>query len=84
MLKRDLYFELWDLASDGIYFFENEGDQKDVIHFLDFKNGEIQTVSDPKAGPRRVGLELTPDERWFLFSTFEIPRTDLMLVENFQ
>ena len=75
-------------AADGIYFIEigtrlYGGSTGNSLKFFSFANGTAEKVADVKLNPQ-VGLSLSPDGRYILFSQIDPFVCDLMLVENFR
>jgi len=75
-------------AADGIYFIEigtrlYGGSIGNSLKFFSFANGTAEKVADVKLNPQ-VGLSLSPDGRYILFSQIDPFMCDLMLVENFR
>jgi hypothetical protein len=77
------------VVADGIYFIEPgppgyEGWIKgNSLKFFSFAKGTDEKVFDIKYLPA-VGLSLSPDGRYILFSQVDPFEVDLMLVENFR
>ena len=76
------------LAADGIYFVEigtrlYGGSIGNSLKFFSFAKGTAEKVFDIKYLPA-VGLSLSPDGRYVLFSQVDPFGVDLMLVENFR
>ena len=73
------------VANNGIYFLdENYGSNAPAsIDFFDFVSGKTKLVI--KTGkPISMGLAVSPDQRWLLFTEVEYLGSDLMLVDNFR
>jgi Tol biopolymer transport system component/DNA-binding winged helix-turn-helix (wHTH) protein len=70
----------WTLIRDGIYFcpanpFGN-------VSFFDFATRHIHSVFEAEQAP--LGLSVSPDGRYMLYSQVGEIRSDIMLVENFR
>jgi len=75
--------ENYAVADKGIYFmpgkwYENSNSS---IAFFDFASGKTTLILQTK--PTFLGLAISPDKRWLLFTLVEHLGSDLMLVENF-
>jgi hypothetical protein len=53
------------------------------LKFFSFASGTVEKVGDVKLNPQ-VGLSVSPDSRYVLFSQIDPFVCDLMLVENFR
>jgi WD40 repeat protein len=67
------------VTDEGIYLTKTDG----TLELFDIASGK------PKAIVRidrrwNLGLTISPDHRWILFSQWEQVSSDLMLVENFR
>lgn len=76
------------VAADGIYFIEIGrrlfvGSTGNSLKFFSFARGTTEKVADIKLNPH-VGLSVSPDGRYVLFSQMDPFVQDLMLVENFR
>ena len=76
------------LAEEGIYFIPGESPSLKtradyVIKFFSFSNEKIHTVAQLEKHPF-IGLTVSPDGRWLLYSQTDHSGTDLMLVEAFR
>ncbi len=71
------------VAPDGIFFVPGPADGAWSIRFFSFKTGATTFVA-PMDGPAAMGLSLSPDGRYILYSETEQQNTELMLVENFR
>jgi hypothetical protein len=74
-------------AAKGIYFIQigtrvGVGSTGNSLKFFSFANGTSEKVADIKLNPQ-VGLSVSPDGRYVLFSQIDPFVCDLMLVENF-
>jgi eukaryotic-like serine/threonine-protein kinase len=76
------------VAAEGIYFIEigrrlYVGTTGNSLKFFSFAKGTTEKVADIKLNPQ-VGLSVSPDGRYVLFSQLDPFVCDLMLVENFR
>ncbi|MGI8785982.1 MAG: protein kinase domain-containing protein [Acidobacteriota bacterium] len=67
----------------GIYFLPPAGDGGYSIRLFNFATGSATTVLT-LARPTAVGLAVSPDGRWLLYSQLDREESDLVLVENFR
>lgn len=72
------------LTSQGIYFISAtvEGIPT-AIQFQSFASGQPRQVAELRRPPG-LGLAVSPDKRWLLFSQLDRCDSDLVLVENFR
>jgi len=66
------------VARGGIYFL-----LWPRLQYLDFSSGRSKTILTLQK-PAALGMSLSPDERWLLYSQIDQGGSDLMLVENFR
>jgi Tol biopolymer transport system component/DNA-binding winged helix-turn-helix (wHTH) protein len=71
------------VAPDGIFFVPGHADGTWSIRFFNFQTGAT-TVVAPIEGQAAVGLSLSPDGRYILYSENDQQSSELMLVENFR
>jgi Tol biopolymer transport system component/DNA-binding winged helix-turn-helix (wHTH) protein len=79
--------ENWAVVDDGIYFihFDQYADEEGAILFYDFARGRVKEMA--KLGRHHIlpeGLTVSSDRRSFLYTVWEHPGGDIMLVENFR
>jgi Tol biopolymer transport system component len=73
------------VANGGVYFLDGkyETNAPASIDFFDFASGKTKLVI--KTGkPISIGLAVSRDQRWLLFTEVEYLGSDLMLVDNFR
>jgi hypothetical protein len=63
----------------GIYYMESEG----TIRFLDPESGERRLLGRITKAPD-MGLSVSPDERWLLYTQNDQQGVDIMLAEGFR
>ncbi len=78
------YFGDFIVLEEGIYL-----TKRDSLDFFDFASGKSKSMIENKDFFRQgvailLGLTISPDHRWILFTGWEPPTGDLMLVENFR
>jgi hypothetical protein len=74
------------VTDQGIYFapVRNEaGGGSSVIQFLRLATGKVEVVAAIDKD-LSLGLAVSPDGRWLLYSQIDQATCDLMLVENFR
>jgi Tol biopolymer transport system component len=67
------------VVEEGIYLTKTGG----TLEFFDFASGKSKTILQIDR-PWGLGLTISPDHRWLLFSQWDQVSSDLMLVENFR
>jgi Tol biopolymer transport system component/DNA-binding winged helix-turn-helix (wHTH) protein len=80
----------WDLLDDGIVFLDDGGPDTlgpdgapPTLAFFDFATGEVSHVATtPNGAP--WGISVSPDRRWVIYTGWEPPEADIMLVEGFR
>jgi Tol biopolymer transport system component len=76
------------IVDTGLYFVpERDAAASSTIQFLNFATNQVRTVANFDK-PLNMGLEgglaVSPNRRWLLYTQFDQPGSELMLVENFQ
>ncbi|MSO21757.1 MAG: DUF5050 domain-containing protein [Acidobacteria bacterium] len=74
------------VMDQGIYFILASGDRffsNASIQFYNFASGKTQLIAKLEK-PAHVGLTVSPDRRWILYTQNDESGSDLMLVENFR
>ena len=83
-LIETLFTRTFSVGNKGIYFCApREGSVGSSIRFFDFETGKIREIAMTERQVS-VGLSVSPDERWVLYSQVDQQGSDLMLVENFR
>jgi hypothetical protein len=76
------------VVEQGIYFLTAEKMGRPVIEFFSFTTGrviEVVALAKPfRLATNPVGLSVSPDGRWILYTQEDQRDMDLMLVENFR
>ena len=79
----------WDLVDEGILFLAEEGADPlgpdraapPALSFFDFATGQVSRIAVvPNAAP--WGVSVSPDRRWVIYTGWEPPEADIMLVEG--
>ncbi len=82
------YWSAWTVVEAGIYFLTAEDLSHPSIEFFSFTTGrvtEVGTLTKPfQYWTNPVGLSLSPDGRWILYTQTDRQDNDIMLVENFR
>ena len=71
-------FSQFAVSRGGIYFL-----LWPQLQYFDFSTGETKTILTLQKRPS-LGLSVSPDNRWLLFTQVDQGGSDLMLVENFR
>jgi Tol biopolymer transport system component len=84
VLKEPLnYASDFVVVEEGIYFLSGPGaSAPGVLYLFEFATGALRQIATMKS--LCLGLTISPDRRSILFSQFDQPGSDLMLVENFR
>jgi Tol biopolymer transport system component/DNA-binding winged helix-turn-helix (wHTH) protein len=77
----------WEVVEGGIYFirFDQYNHEEGAILFYDFASGRLKETA--KLGRHHIlgeGFTVSSDRRSFLYTVWEHPGGDIMLVENFR
>ena len=68
----------FDVVKDGIYFIDGSSN----LNFFDTAHGTTRRLGE--LPPGYVGLSVSPDRKWILYTQANPKTSELMLVENFQ
>ena len=69
---------------DGVYYIPHADEHgRYAVHYLDLSTG-VSTSVVPIAGPANLGLSVSPDRRYVVYSQTDVGDSDLMLVEGFR
>jgi hypothetical protein len=71
----------WLITSGGIYF-TDESPNSAVIRYLDFATRKTWDVLHTPR-PLFLGLDISPDKKWLVWSQYDRFDSGLMLVDNF-
>jgi Tol biopolymer transport system component len=74
-------FHNFDVVSDGIYFASAEAQQL-ALRFHSFADARTHTIAALPGG--YVGLSVSPDRKWVLYTADNPAESNLSLVENFR
>jgi hypothetical protein len=79
---------IWELAKDGICFFDWKDALHPLVQFFNFSDRRTKTLYQ---FPRGTSLDtissaitVSPDERWVLYTQHDQAGSNLVLVENFR
>jgi hypothetical protein len=67
----------FDVVDNGLYFLEGPT----TLKFLDAAGRSVTVAHLP---PGYVGLSVSPDRKWIVFSADKPETSELIMVENFQ
>jgi Tol biopolymer transport system component/DNA-binding winged helix-turn-helix (wHTH) protein len=73
----------WAVMSGGIYFIDVEPPAPPLINFFNFATRKVAPIAKLEKTPF-VGLALSPDNRWLLYTQVDQDGSDIMLIENFR
>jgi Tol biopolymer transport system component len=74
----------FEVVDDGIYFIPMPNDDGTAsLQFLSFSSSTVRTITT-LTGQISIGLAVSPDRRWVLYTREDVAGSDLMLVENFR
>ena len=86
-----IYENNWAVVRRGIYFINWQPKRVNpapfALGFFDFstrQTTQITTITGPRGPSQILGLTVSPDERWLLYTQRDQLDYDLMLVENFR
>jgi Tol biopolymer transport system component len=77
----------WGVTEEGLYWLiskQKPGGDEMKIEFYSFDSGEIRTLFQQQTSKSHLDLDLSPDGKWFIYSEWDLPEGDIMLVENFR
>jgi len=75
----------WTVTSQGIYMLTLKPPLAPVIELYSFATGRLARVAElAKGKDYSMGLSVSPDGKWILYSQLDRLDSDLMLVENFR
>src|SRR5262249_15434419 len=75
-------FSAFAVTQNGIYFISERGSQAGLMYFS-FSTGISKAILTIEK-PTHMGLAVSPDEQWLLYSQVDQSGSDLVLVENFR
>ncbi|MGI8961312.1 MAG: TolB family protein [Bryobacteraceae bacterium] len=78
----------WTLTDGGIYFGVVNSSIGPVIKFYSFATHQVAIIKEFSKGTKfpmaAVGLSVSPDGQWIVYSQYDRASSDLMLMENFR
>jgi Tol biopolymer transport system component len=78
------YWSNFAVVEQGIYFIaRSESAAGSPIQFFNFATKKIRPIAATEK-PVHLGVSISPDNRWILYSQLDQAGSDLMLVENFR
>lgn len=80
------FFHYWTAAAGGLYFIPRDPAPQPFLYFFDFQTQQATQVAALRGVKLNhlVGLSVSPDGRWLLYSQVDRNSGDLTLVENFR
>jgi Tol biopolymer transport system component/DNA-binding winged helix-turn-helix (wHTH) protein len=75
------YNDSWTATDQGLYFTQSKDPR--TILFYDFANGQVRAVAQLPRAPADfggLGLAISPDDRFLLYSVPDPPESDIMLL----
>jgi Tol biopolymer transport system component len=73
----------WTVVDEGVYFVNATEPSSPAIEFFDFATSQVRPIATLEK-PTIVGLAVSPDGRWILYTQIDRRDSDIMLVENFR
>ena len=73
----------FDLAEDGIYYVNNNSEEGSAIEFFSNETGKTTKIMQFETGGI-WGMSVSPDRRYILYTQWELPEADILMVENFR
>ena len=70
----------WTLTRGGVYFYPS--DDFSTLSYFDFANKKVRPVL--KGQSVYFGIAVSPDGRYLAYAKHQIPKRDIMLIENFR
>ncbi|MCI0524835.1 MAG: winged helix-turn-helix domain-containing protein [Acidobacteria bacterium] len=77
------FWRAWNLTEQGIYFATAENPSRPLIEFFSFTTGKVTQIASLEK-PFFLGLSVSPDGRWLIYSQLDQSGSDIMLMENFR
>jgi eukaryotic-like serine/threonine-protein kinase len=78
----------WTLTDRGVYFGVVNGSTGPVIKFYSFATHQVAIIKEFSKGTKfpmaAVGLSVSPDGEWIVYSQYDQASSDLMLIENYR
>lgn len=78
----------WTLTGGGIYFGVVKSSIGPVIKFYSFATRQVAIIKEFSEGTKfpmaAVGLSVSPDGQWIVYSQYDQASSDLMLMENYR
>jgi Tol biopolymer transport system component len=79
---------IWALTGQGICFFDFSGSTGSALKFYNLATGKTMLLRefsrDAPIDTSETALTVSPDGRWILYTQFDQPSSNLMLVDNFR
>jgi Tol biopolymer transport system component len=73
----------WTVTEQGIYFATAENLSRPLIEFFSFATGKVTQIAALEKS-FFLGLSVSPDGRWLIYTQVDQSGSDIMLMENFR
>jgi len=76
------WWRSWAVIDGGIYFLTAEPPPRPVINFFSFATNKVKQIAKVEK-EAFVGLSVSPDGRWLIYTQIDDRGSDIMLMNNF-
>jgi len=73
----------WTVTEQGIYFATAENPTQPLIEFFSFATRKVTQIATLEK-PFFLGISVSPDGRWLIYTQLDQSGSDIMLMENFR
>jgi Tol biopolymer transport system component len=80
---RPAFWRAWAVTGQGIYFATAENPSRPLIEFFNFATGKVTQIATLEK-PFSLGISVSPDGRWLIYTQLDQSGSDIMLMENFR
>ena len=77
------FWRAWTVTEQGIYFATAENPSRPLIEFFSFATGKVTQIATLEK-PFSLGISVSPDGRWLIYTQLDQSGSDIMLMENFR
>ncbi len=77
------FWRAWAVTERGIYFATAENPSRPLIEFFSFATGKVMQIATLEK-PFFLGISVSPDARWLIYTQLDQSGSDIMLMENFR
>jgi Tol biopolymer transport system component len=76
----------WAVTEQGIYYVTGDSPKRTMIEYYNFANGKISQIATPEKEilTGSLGLTISPDGKWLLYTQADQRGMDIMLADNFR